>query len=133
MHEANIEANIAEFYEAWNRGDRDAVLPKIAPNAIDHNSTTGETGAESLMKSFMELRAAFPDLKYTVHELAIDPKRQLSSVVATCDGTHEGAYLDIPPSRRPLSWREMRMTRWHEGRAVEHWTVSELLAVLRRP
>ena len=130
MHESNIEANVSFFYEAWNRGDIETMMPLFAPNAIDHNSGTGENGSESMMKSLKALRDAFPDLKYEVHEIAVDAKRQISMANVTCEGTHERRYLDIPPSHLHLTWREMRMTRWSEGRVVEHWTVSEVLGVI---
>ncbi len=130
MHEANIEANVALFYEAWNRGDLDTMMPMFAPNAVDHNSETGEDGSQSMMKSLVTLRNAFPDLQYKVHEIAIDAKRQIATSNVTCEGTHEREYLDVPPSGRHVSWREMRMGRWHEGRVVEHWTVSEVYGAL---
>ena len=130
MHELNIEATVALFFEAWNRGDIEALLPMFAPNAIDHNSETGEAGSASMMESIKALRNAFPDLQYTVHEIAIDAKRQISITNVTCEGTHERQYLDVPPLGRRICWREMRMGRWREGRVVEHWTVSEVYGVL---
>ena len=130
MHESNIEANVALFYEAWNRGDIEAMMPMFAPNAIDHNATTGESGSQSLMKSLRVLRNAFPDLQYTVNVIAIDAKRQISMTSVTCEGTHVHEYLDIPPSGRRVSWREARISHWSEGRVVEHWTVSEAYGAL---
>jgi predicted ester cyclase len=127
MHETNIEANVALFIEAWNRGDRDALMLIFAPNAIDHNSETGASGSQSVMESLAALRYAFPDLKYTLLELAVDAKRQLSTTNITCEGTHEHEYLGVPASGQHLTWREMRMARWYEGRVSEHWTVSEVL------
>ncbi len=126
MHEANIEAHVAEFYDAWNRGDRDRVTQAIASNAIDHDSETGESGSASLLNALTATRVAFPDLQYTVHELAIDSRRQISVANVTCEGTHERDYFEIPATLRHVRWREMRMARWRDGRVVEHWTVSEL-------
>ena len=130
MHETNIEANVALFYDAWNRGDMTVMMPMFAPNAIDHNSETGENGSVSLVRCLAELRKAFPDLKYTVLLLGIDANRQIAMSNVRCEGTHQSEYLNFPASGRIVSWREMRMSRWHDGRVVEHWTVSEVFAAL---
>ncbi|HEV7178558.1 MAG TPA: ester cyclase [Candidatus Baltobacteraceae bacterium] len=130
MHESNIEARISEFYEAWNRGDREHLMQAIASNAVDHNAETQTTGFETVFHALETIHAAFPDLHYTLHELAIDSRRQLAVVNVMCQGTFAAPYHDMAPTHRQVAWREMRMTRWHEGRVVEHWTVSELVQAL---
>ena len=130
MHELNIEANVQLFYDSWNRGDTSTMMPMFAPNAIDHNYVTGVGRSEDLMGALVALRKAFPDLKFKVLELAVDSKRQIATYNLECEGTHQSAYYDFPPSGKIVKWREMRMSRWHEGRVAEHWTVSEVFAIL---
>ena len=132
MQAENIEAFIALFFDAWNRGDQDTVTSMVAPDAIDHNAETGESGAASLLRTYEEIRRAFPDLQYTIYEIAIDPKRQLGVCNVRAEGTHEDAYRDIPATGRRVTWREMRMGRFRDGRLTEHWTVSELRGELAR-
>jgi predicted ester cyclase len=132
MHETNIEANTVTFYEAWNRCDLAHMTQALVPEAVEHNSVTGETGTEGLLQSLSEMRKSFPDLAYTINELAIDPKRQVSVVNVTAIGTNRGPCFGIPATNRRLTWREMRMARWYEGRVIEHWTVTEAIGVLLR-
>ena len=130
MHELNIEASIVEFYEAWNRRDETRVLQMLAPNAIDHTASGPQKCSVSFIASMEALHKAFPDLQYKIQELAIDSKRQLSAVYLTCEGTQESWYMGVAPTGRRLTWREMRMARWHDGRVVDVWTVSDSLAVM---
>jgi predicted ester cyclase len=130
MHESDIEARTALFYDAWNRGDRDAVFQSFAPDAVDHGSGDEVRDPSGLMAAFLSLRASFPDLQYSLQEIAIDSKRQFSVTNVTCEGTQQGEFHGFPPNNTRARWHEMRMARWHEGRVVEHWTVRDHLDIL---
>lgn len=119
MHEQDIEAFIAQLWEAWNRGDESSMLSMIAPNATYH---TALGSSEDWRSSMQQLHRDFPDLKYTLQNVVIDANRQLSVAYVTCEGT--------APDKRRVSWREMRMARWRDGLVTEVWMVSDRHVVL---
>ena len=76
------------FERMFNQGDLDYVDEAIAPDAVDHQEPEGTDFAVHLKEVVEVLRAAFPDLRFELHEMLAE-----GDVVAcrsTMTGTHSG-------------------------------------------
>jgi predicted ester cyclase len=47
-------------------------------------------------------------------------------------GTHQGEYLGLPPTGRSVTYNEIFIFRFEDGRIAETWGVVDVLAQLRQ-
>ncbi|GAA4872614.1 ester cyclase [Saccharopolyspora cebuensis] len=90
------------FYVAINRGDLDAAIDLMAPEAV-HRTAISDYRAPGVRVLFSTLREVLPDLEIQVVDQRSNGNRIISTVVFT--GTHEGSYLGKPATGRPVAWR----------------------------
>ena len=112
-----------------NQGDVDMVPEFFLPTYVNH-ATDGEARGREVIADFVTaLRAAFPDLQVDIEVLATEGDRV--AWLRTHRGTHEGDFMGVPASGRPIVWRSMVVTRYEGGMIAEEWGVSDLGARLR--
>ena len=73
-------------------------------------------------------RAAFPDLHYTLEDSIAEGDRVVQR--ATAHGTMKGDFMGMPASGRSATWSEIHITRYENGKAIEHWAVVDQLGML---
>jgi SnoaL-like polyketide cyclase len=66
----------------------------------------------------------------TVEDLIAEGDKVVCRNVVT--GTHQGEYLGLPPTGRPVTYNEIFIFRFEGGRIAETWGVVDLLAQLRQ-
>ncbi|RZT15942.1 steroid delta-isomerase-like uncharacterized protein [Mycobacterium sp. BK558] len=86
---------------AVNAHDPEAVVALWAEPADYHSALSGtEHGLDALRAREAALFAAFPDLRAIITVIADSGRR--ATVGVHLEGTHEGSYVGIPPSGRPV-------------------------------
>ncbi len=111
--------------ELLNKGNLELAQEIFAPTYVFHDAEGDVEGGPDAIKAFVtSLRTAFPDLKVEVEILATEGDRV--TWLRTHRGTHQGEYLGVPASGRLITWREMIVTRYEEGKIAEEWGVSDL-------
>jgi predicted ester cyclase len=76
------------------------------------------------------LRKAFPDIRYDVEELfAQDDKVAARTLLR---GTHQGMFMGIPPTGRPVVQEQIHILRFVDGKIVEHRAVRDDLGMLQQ-
>lgn len=111
--------------ELLNKGNLELAQEIFAPTYVAHVAEGDLEGGPDVLKAFVtSLRTAFPDLKVEVEILATEGDRV--TWLRTHRGTHQGEYLGVPASGRLITWREMIVTRYEEGKIAEEWGVSDL-------
>jgi steroid delta-isomerase-like uncharacterized protein len=124
------KANSRRFVEEFiNRGNL-AVLDELtAPDFVDHSAPPGvPPSAEGIKTLFAMLRAAFPDLHATVEDQVAEGDRVVQRV--TTHGTMKGDFQGMPASGKEATWSGIHITRYVDGKAVEHWSVVDQLGML---
>lgn len=112
-----------------NSGDATAAGSLLGPDFIDHASPL--PGApDGLLDHLTVLRAAFPDLRYTLELLVAENDR--AAVYVTARGTHRGLLLGRPATGRRVIWHEIQILRLGHGRIAERWVTWDRAAVLRQ-
>jgi steroid delta-isomerase-like uncharacterized protein len=126
----NIDA-IQRLGEAVNSGNLEALHEVFSPNAIDRDPAADqEPGPEGFIHFFTGFRAAFPDLSISVEQLVADDDNV--AIAYTVTGTHQGDFLGIPATGRPIKARGVQIARFENGQIVERWGSSDQLGILQQ-
>ena len=112
------------------RGDLTAIDAYLAPGFVDHNPMSGlPPTRDGLRLLFAALRTAFPDLQATIHDQVAEGDKVVTRKTLT--GTHEGPFMDLPPTGNRVSFEVIDILRLAEGKVLERWCVIDQLALLR--
>ena len=115
------------FEEAWSKGNLEVLDEVVAPSFKQHQYDRPST-REGFKAIIQEVRTAFPDLKVTLEDsVAADDKVWM---LVTCRGTHLGQFKGIPPTGRRFEISEVHTGRFENGKAVEHWGVSDMARLM---
>ena len=115
------------FEEAWSKGNLEVLDEVVAPSFKQHQYDRPST-REGFKAIIQEVRTAFPDLKLTLEDsVAADDKVWM---LVTCRGTHLGQFKGIPPTGRRFEISEVHIGRFENGKAVEHWGVSDMARLM---
>lgn len=76
------------------------------------------------------LRAAFPDVRFTVEDIFAEGDRVVFR--ATMRGTHRGAFRGVEPTGRTIQGTVIDVVRIANGRIAEHWGGPDISDLLRQ-
>ncbi|HEY7004707.1 MAG TPA: ester cyclase [Gaiellaceae bacterium] len=121
---------LRRFYEGVNAGEHVSVIDEIvSEDLVEHESFPGvEPSKEGVKQVFSAFRSAFPDFHIEVHETLDDGDLGCARIVST--GTHEGEFLGIPATGNRIELETIDIIRVRDGKAVEHWGLSDGLAMM---
>jgi steroid delta-isomerase-like uncharacterized protein len=88
------------------------------------------TGAEALKEVWRILLRAFPDLHVSVEDVIAEGDKVVARNTVT--GTQNGEYMGRPPSGKPVTYNEIFIFRFVDGRIAETWGVVDVLSQLRQ-
>jgi predicted ester cyclase len=79
---------------------------------------------------FARLHRAFPDLHVTIEDLIAEGDKVVGRNLVT--GTHQGEYMGLPPTARSITYSEIMIFRFVNGRIAETWGVVDVFSQLRQ-
>jgi steroid delta-isomerase-like uncharacterized protein len=118
--------------EVANRGNFAAVDELVAPEYVGHSAThaAGEARGREGYRGFYEtLRAAFPDLEFTIEDLVAEGDKVVSRWRAR--GTHSGEFRGLQPTGKSGEVAGTSLFRIADGRIVECWTNADDLSLMQ--
>lgn len=130
MSNAAIAAT-KRFGEIVNTGDLDAFSEVVAESCVDNDPAPGQgNGPDGFKTFFAGMRKAFPDMK-------VEPQTMVSegdkvAFAYTLTGTHQGDFLGIAATGKPIEIRGMQIGRFENGKMVERWGSSDELGILKQ-
>ena len=117
--------------EVQNRGNIAAVDEIAAPTFVNHSAPPGvPSDREGVKQLTLLFRRAFPDGTMTVEDMIAE--EDMVATRKTFRGTHQGAFMGIPPTGRRVAIELIDMVRVVDGRVVEHWNVVDNLGLLQQ-
>lgn len=133
-HEIN-KATIRRLNDATNSGDLELIARTIdevfEPEALTSTPLPIEaTGAQLVKEVFTRLVRGLPDLHVTIEDLVAEGDKVVSRNTVT--GTHQGEYMGLPPTGRPVTYNEIFICRFAGGRIAETWGVVDVLSQMRQ-
>ncbi|HLG74630.1 MAG TPA: ester cyclase [Chloroflexota bacterium] len=132
---ARNKAIVERFCAAMNTNNEQVIASTIdelvEPEAkIRTPVPLNVTGAEALKLVFTTLHSAYPDLRIIVEDLIAEGDKVVSR--NTVRGTHRGDYLGIAPTGKLVTYSEIFIFRFVNGRIAETWGVVDVLSQLRQ-
>lgn len=123
------------FNDAANSGDLQRISTLIdetfQPDAIFHTpAPTNDSGPQAIKQVWTVLLQACPDIHVTVNDaIAHHDKVVLRNTVT---GTHQGEYRGLPPTGKTITYNEIFIARFTEGKIAEVWGVVDVYSQLRQ-
>jgi len=138
MSTADETANKAaflRFHDAANTGDIEVISKTIdefiAPDAVIRTPLPIDaTGAEALKQIWAMLLRIYPDIHLTVEDLIAEGDKVVGRTTVT--GTHQGEFMGVAPTCNSVTYNEMFMFRFADGRVVETWGVVDVYAQMKQ-
>jgi steroid delta-isomerase-like uncharacterized protein len=129
------EATLRRFQDAINTGDIEFISKTIdevvEPDVVIRTPLpVGATGAQALKEGFGRLHRAFPDLHIKVEDVIAEGDKVVARNTVT--GTHQGEYIGLPPTGKSVTYNEIFIFRFVNGRIAETWGVGDVFSQLRQ-
>jgi steroid delta-isomerase-like uncharacterized protein len=118
-------------YAAFESGDASVLDSVMADDFVEHEQLPGlGSGREAVMEFMASWKAAFPDFNIEIHRIIEDD--DIVAAYSTFRGTHQGEFFGIAPTGRQIAVPTVDIVRFENGRAVEHWGVTNEAVMLRQ-
>ena len=108
-----------EIRELWKKhsiaeDERDlpGLISTLTDDCVYELAQTGHRweGHQGAARFYMELLGAFPDIHFDLTNIVIGPQGVCEEADVT--GTHQAAWLGVPPSGERLSWKVVIFFPW---------------------
>ena len=109
------------FEEVWNERRADRIAELLAPHAVIHaaDEDGGDAhGPEAFRAYQTRMLAAFPDIRFTLHDVVGDDRLAAARWTATM--THAGEGFGVPTGEQ-VTLSGMSLIRCEDGVGVEGW------------
>jgi predicted ester cyclase len=138
MSTGEVEANKAafkRFHDAANTDDADVISKTIdelvAPDAVIRTPLPiGATGAQALKQVWTMLLQVYPDIHLTVEDMIAAGDKVVGRTTVT--GTHHGEFMGVAPTGKSVTYNEIFIFRFANGRVVETWGVVDVYAQMKQ-
>jgi predicted ester cyclase len=133
--ELSNKATFKRFHEAVNSGNAEFLSKTIdelvAPDAaIRTPLPIDATGAELLKQVWVMLLRIYPDIHLTVHDVIAEGDKVVARNTVT--GTHQGEYMGVAPTGKSVTYDEIFIFRFANGRVVETWGVVDVFSQMKQ-
>jgi predicted ester cyclase len=119
------------FHDAANTGNATLLFKMIdelvLPEAVVRTPLPIDaTGAEALKQVWAMLLRIYPDIHLTVEDLIAKDDKVVGRTTVT--GTQQGEFMGHPPTGRAVTYHEIFIFRFVDGRVAETWGVVDVYA-----
>jgi predicted ester cyclase len=115
--------------EIYNQGKLELIEELYAPEYIERWPQPGLAPTRQGFKQFVaSLRAAFPDLHYTIDDSFEAGDRFVMRLTAS--GTMRGDFAGMPATNKHATWHEIHIMRITNEHVVEHWGLIQELGMM---
>ena len=127
----NAELARRFYREVIGEGRLDAVDEICSEDFVEHEEFPGLTADREGVKQFTQLfRGGFPDLHVQVDEVLECGDKIVARV--RFRGTHQGEFMGVPASGRPIDVPCIDIVRVVDGKAAEHWGITDAMAMMQQ-
>jgi steroid delta-isomerase-like uncharacterized protein len=128
VSEHNKEVVQRLYREVFEAGDLDVADELVDPDARDFADAQDRRGPERVKEVAAMLCAAFPDQSWEIHDVIAEGDRV--AMHCTWSGTHEGIFMGIAPTQRPVSAQHVYLFRLRDGKVSEYRAVRDDLTLV---
>lgn len=115
--------------EVITQGDIDSAAEFVCEDVVEQVPFPGQgPGLEGLKDVLRGMRAAFPDLIFSIHEQVAEGDKVASRFEWT--GTHKGTFLGVPATGRPVRVWGIVIDRLQAGRIQETRIIMDIFGLM---
>jgi steroid delta-isomerase-like uncharacterized protein len=128
----NKELTRRFYEECWNQGQVDRLEQYVAKDCRYHDPAFPalKSGINDLESHITMSRKAFPDLRFSLDDMIAE--RDEVVVHWTANGTHQGQFLGVAPTRKRASVSGTSIYRIKNQKIVEQFADWNLLTLLEQ-
>ncbi|MGF6887199.1 putative ester cyclase [Nocardia sp. GAS34] len=128
-------AAFERLHDVVNAGELELISKAIAeivlPDAVLHTSLPLDvTGAAAFLRVWEILLRAYPDIHVAAEDVILADDKLIARQVVT--GTNLGEYMGHEPTGRSVTYNEIFIFRFVEGRIAEVWGIADVFAQVRQ-
>jgi predicted ester cyclase len=117
--------------EVLNRQDLSLLDELVSDDFTDHNPVPGTSPDKAgMLQGIGGFFEAFPDMRSEVDFLVAEGDLVVGHHTTT--GTHQGDLMGIPATGRRIRVNEIHIVRIVDGQAVEHWGITDDMAMMQQ-
>lgn len=126
------KAIVRDYFEAFANKDLAWIDEHIAPDFVRHDPGLPfeVRGPEGVRHLNSVLLTAFPDLRLDLEDVVGEGGKVLARL--TIRATHQGEFMDIPPTGKEVEVGVLDLFRIADGRLEEHWAMIDNLGMMRQ-
>jgi steroid delta-isomerase-like uncharacterized protein len=129
------KATVRRFDDVISTGDAEVIAKTIdelvEPDVLFHAPVpTGATGAQALKQVWAMLVRGLPDIHVAVEDLIAEGDKVVARNTVT--GTHQGEYRGLSPTGKSVTYNEIFIFRFADGRIAEIWGVVDVFSQLKQ-
>jgi steroid delta-isomerase-like uncharacterized protein len=130
MSEEN-KAIARQFYGILESGNLSAADEVVATDYVNRNAIPGQTsGLEGFKEAVTMLQTAFPDLQITIEDQIAEGDKVATRY--TIRGTHQGEFMGIAATGKPVTWTALVLQRVVSGKIQESWLQWDQLGLTQQ-
>lgn len=118
------------FEELWNQGRMETIERLSMPDTIGHGQIErdGQINMEQFRALFTGIRAAFPDIHFTIEQTVAEGEMVVLRWRAKA--SHKGEFVGTVATNRPVEFTGMSMMKIVDGKIVRGWDNWDQFALL---
>jgi steroid delta-isomerase-like uncharacterized protein len=133
----DVKRLISRFVqELWNERRLDVADAIFSKDCVTHQLRSGvpadavPRGPQLIREHVTGWIASFPDLRFSIEQMLSEGDRVAMQLLM--EGTHQGAWLGIPPSGKKMHIRMFTVHRVVQDKIVEDWVLVESLGIFQQ-
>ena len=130
-----LEERIAEYNEAWNSHDLDAIMAMHAPGMVFENHTAGESAeGEEAREHIGSIFETWPDIHFETRRLYVRDGVVTQEWTATATHQNEMRRGDLvaAPTGKKVEWRGVDVIPFEDGLIKRKDVYSDSVTILRQ-
>jgi steroid delta-isomerase-like uncharacterized protein len=116
------------FHEGPSKGNLAAAGELLSPNFSLHTPLPSSPGIQGMKEIITACRAAFEHLDVTVEDMVAEGDKVAARFTAC--GTHQGSFMNLPPTGKPITMTGIEIFRIEDGKIAELWGEANLLGLM---
>jgi len=132
--ETSNKATVRRLLDAMNTGDAELIsqtIDEVFDPGVKQHTPFEATGTKVFKEMVVaRLYRAFPDLHITIEDLIEEGDKVVEK--DTVSGTHLGEYNGLPPTGKSVSYNEIFIMRFANGRIAEIWGVVDIFSQMKQ-
>ena len=125
-------AAVRQFWDGFNAHNLDVWDEVCTTDFINHDPglPTPEADLATIKQTIAALLAAFPDMTSAEDDLIAAGDKVVTR--RTLRGTHEGKFMDVAPTGKPVAFSGVWLAQLSNGKLKEQWVYFDALGLLRQ-